>query len=302
MEVQGTLYFRTAFTSPWSVGVPQFENVARFHYAHKGRCLVRVAEADDYITLEQGDLMIIPRGAPHTLFCDPESEHESVMVDRVIEESGFTGRGALVWGEPGTNYETQLVCGHFTFGPHALHPIIEALPSQIVVKNYGETSGSFLEHTLKLIGEETGSTHPGGDVIAIKLSEIIFAQALRAYLESDGANFPVLAAFKDPRLLRVLEAIHSRPDLSWTLENLAELAGMSRSNFTAKFSENMAMSPLKYITDWRMQLARLTLSKSQRPMIEIAQSIGYQSEAAFGRVFKKHIGMAPASYRKQHQS
>jgi len=302
LRVEGTLYFRTSFSAPWGVDVPAFENVARFHYAHKGRCFVRVADSDDAVVVEQGDLIIVPRGARHTIYSDAESEKKASTVDRVVEESGFDGRGALVWGAPDGDFETQLVCGHFTFHPIVSHPIIDALPSHILVKNYGESSGVFLEHTLKLINAETGYTEPGGDVIAIKLSEIIFAQALRAYLNSEGAQQPLLSAFQNPQLVKALEAIHTTPEEAWNLENLAELAGMSRTSFTSKFTESMDMSPLKYITVWRMQLARLKLLESRTSIINIAQSVGYQSEAAFGRVFKRHFGIAPASYRRDEHT
>ena len=115
LRLSGTLYFRTSFTSPWSIQVPAYSDVARFHFAWKGRCLVRVADAFSPVMLEQGDLIIIPRGATHTLYCDPKTEREAVQLDQVIERSGFDGRGALVYGEPGTDHETQLVCGHFAF-------------------------------------------------------------------------------------------------------------------------------------------------------------------------------------------
>jgi len=302
MQLSGTLYFRTSFTSPWSIRVPPFENVSRFHFAHSGRCFVRVGNENKPVLLEQGDLVIITRGATHTLYCDPTTENQAIVLDEVIEKSGFTGRGALVYGETGTNHETQLVCGHFAFDPHARHPLIDALPSYIHVKNYGEAAGSWMESTLKVIGAEAGRGRMGSDLIALKLSEIIFAQALRAYLSSDGADRPVLAGFSDTHIAATLNAIHEAPETDWTLDNLAKIAGMSRTSFATKFSKLVNMTPMNYITQWRMQIARQRLCASDTPIIEIAEATGYQSEAAFGRVFKKYFDVPPAKYRRQIQS
>ena len=299
MRLTGTLYFRTAFTSPWSVQVPSYQDVARFHFAWKGRCFVRVAGASSPVMLEQGDLVIITKGAAHTLYCDPKTEDLAVQLDEVIERSGFSGRGALVYGDTGTDHETQLVCGHFAFDPAASHPLIDALPVHIHVRNYGDTTRDWMDSCLRIIGAETGHHKMGGDLIALKLSEVIFAQALRTYLNSEGVDAPVMAAFADPSLAKALTAIHQRPAFTWTLDALSAVAGMSRTSFATRFADRMSMTPFAYITHWRMQLARQALNESTRPIIEIAESIGYQSEAAFGRVFRKQFGIAPARYRRE---
>ncbi len=298
-QVKGTLYFRTSFTSPWSVQVPAFENVARFHFVHKGGCFVRVANTEDAVLLEQGDLVIIPRGATHTLFCDPKTEGEAVQLDKIVEESGFSGRGALVVGELGSNQETQLVCGHFAFDDHTSHPVLDSLPAYIHIKNYGEVAGTWMESTLRLIGAEAGRDGVGGDFIAIRMSEIILAQALRTFFASEGADKPIFSAFQDPCIVSALTAIHENPSSQLTLESLSKVAGLSRTSFVARFSASMSMTPQKYVTFWRMQIARQQLAQSGDPILDIAESVGYQSEAAFGRVFKKHHHVAPATYRRQ---
>ena len=299
LKLSGTLYFRTSFTSPWSIKVPAFEQVSRFHFAHRGRCLIRVENQSQPVSLEQGDLIIITRGASHTLFCDPSTEHLAVKLDDVIQSSGFTGEGALVYGEPGTHHETQLICGHFAFAKDARHPIIDALPTYIHIENYGETAGSWLEHTLRVIGQEAGQNNMGSELIALKLSEIIYAQVLRSFLNSDGHNYKGLAGFSNPAIARVLQAIHQSPEHPWTLVELARVGGLSRTSLANRFSEYMSMTPLAYITQWRMQIARQRLLDSNHPIIDIAEAVGYQSEAAFGRVFKKFFKIGPATYRRQ---
>ena len=299
LELSGTLYFRTSFTSPWSIRVPAFDNVARFHYAHKGRCLVRVGNEATPVRLEQGDLVIIMRGATHTIYCDPTTENLAVQMDDVVEQSGYDGTGALVYGgELGTHHEAQLVCGHFSFAKKANHMLIDALPSHIHIRNYGETSGRWMENTLRVIGNEAGSAQMGGDLIGLKMSEIIFAQALRDYLSTDGVDRPVLSGFTNPNIARVLTAVHNDPAHSWTLSEMAKVAGLSRTSFAMKFVKCMLITPMGYITKWRMQLASQKLLKTDDPIIKIAEEVGYQSEAAFGRVFKKHHQIAPATYRR----
>jgi len=301
LRLKGTLYFRTSFTSPWGVRVPAYADVARFHFAHKGRCFVRIEKHADPILLAQGDLVIIMRGAAHTLYCDHETEEQALPLDRVVEESGFDGHGTLVYGEVGTDQETQLICGHFAFDPSASHPVIDALPASIHIRSYGDAAGNWMENTLKVIGSEAGRSELGSNLIAQKLSEIIFAQALRSYLNSHGTQEPVLAGLSDTNLSRALLAIHRDPAHGWSLEELARIAGMSRTTFITKFSTSVAMTPLSYITFWRMQVARRMLAETASPVIDVAVGVGYQSEAAFGRVFRKQFDIAPATFRREVQ-
>ena len=298
LQLQGTLYFRTSFTSPWSVKVPPFEHVSRFHFAHKGRCFVRVEQHSEPVFLEQGDLLIITRGAGHVLYCDPKTEHQATHVEQVVADSGFDGTGALVIGELGTDHETQLVCGHFSFAPDLNHPLIDALPAFIHIRNYGEVSGHWMENTLRVIGTEAGTNQLGSDLIALKLSEIIFAQALRAYLSTADKDLPVLAGFTDPKIAQVLHAMHRAPEKQWSVDELAKVAGLSRTSFAQLFLKLMSMTPMAYFTHWRMQIAAHKLRTTDESIINIAEEVGYGSEAAFGRVFKKYQQLAPATFRR----
>ena len=296
MKLQGTLYFRTAFSPPWGVRVPAFENVARFHYVHRGRCWLEIAGVETPLLLEQGDLVLVTRGAEHVL---ADSRSASVKtVDEVVAESGFTGEGALVYGTQGQGHDTQLVCGHFAFDRDASHPLIEALPPYLHVRNTGDVSHLWLDSTLKLIGSETGDTQLGGDLITLKLSEIIFTQAIRAHLALDGRRQRVFSGLADPGISRALRSIHREPSKTWTLDALARDAGLSRTVFADRFRDLMGMTVMQYLTGWRMQAGRRLLIDSDKPIIEVAERSGYRSEAAFGRVFKKHFSMGPAAYRR----
>ncbi|WP_309667039.1 AraC family transcriptional regulator [Tabrizicola sp.] len=298
LNLKGSLYFRTSFTSPWGVQVPPFQNVARFHYAHVGTCLARVDGLDHAVTLQQGDLLIIPRGAGHRLYCDPATELDALPLDRVIELSGFAGEGALVYGGGAAASEAQLICGHFAFDPMARHPLLDRLPPYILLSGYGEGSGRWLEQTLAMIGTEAASGKMGGDMIALKMSEIIFAQALRAFVEREGNARDGLRGYADDQMQRALAALHRKPAAPWTVAELAQAAGMSRTAFAVRFSDLMAMTPMTYLASWRMQIARHTLRHTRQSVGEVAEGVGYASEAAFARVFKRDAGMTPAAFRK----
>ncbi len=296
LKMVGTLYFRTEFSSPWGVEVPAYSNVARFHFVHRGRCFAQVAGVDEPVLLEQGDLIIITHGAEHIL-SDPLRVN-ALTVDQVIEQSGFTGHGALVHGAHHGGHETQLVCGHFAFDEDASHPLIDALPPLVHINDTSEAAGTWLDSTLRIIGSEAGRGGMGGDLIALKLSEIIFTQAIRSFLNAEGRDLRPFAAFADPSISRALQALHSDPARNWSLEAMASVAGMSRTVFSGRFSELMAMTPLAYLTEWRMQVARRLLLETDAPMIDVAEQSGYGSEASFGRVFKKRFNVPPAGYRK----
>ncbi|WP_415922254.1 AraC family transcriptional regulator [Tateyamaria sp. SN6-1] len=298
LSMQGTLYFRTSFTKPWGVAVPNYENVARFHFAHRGGCLVRVDGADTVVELAQGDLVIIPHGAPHALYCGHEPDKTIMPLDTVLETSGYDGSGVLVYGGDETQSETQLVCGHFSFYPSSRHVLLDRLPPYIHLKNYGERAGRWMEATLRMIGEEAGGAKMGGDLIALKMSEAIFAQAIRSFIHSDEATEWGLGAFSDRNLSRALDAFHKAPADGWTVETLAQAAGMSRTSFAVQFQKTMNMTPLEYVTRWRMEIAKKVLQLPGTSLTAAAESAGYSSDSSFTRVFKKETGMTPAEFRK----
>jgi len=296
LSLKGTLYFRTAFTAPWGVAVPAYQNVARFHFAHRGDCMVRLPETGEALLLAQGDLVIIPHGAAHDLYCGQDPDNTILPLDRVLELSGYRDEGVLVYGGEGGDRETELICGHFSFAPRARHPIFDRLPTHIHIANYGEVAGRWMEASLRLIGDEAGKSRFGGDLIALKMSEVVFAQAIRAFIEREGVHHAGLAGFADPKISRALTAFHGEPAKDWSVESLAREAGLSRTGFAVQFSSKMGMTPMQYLTGWRMQIARQKLMEAAS-ISEVAALSGYSSESAFSRVFKKEVGTTPAAFR-----
>lgn len=298
LSMRGSLYFRTSFTKPWGVAVPSYEDVARFHFAHRGGCLVSVDGVEEPVSLAQGDLIIIPHGASHELYCGHLPEQIVRPLDRVLELSGYDGSGVLVYGGDEPQSETQLICGHFSFEPHTKHILMDRLPPFIHLKNYGEHAGKWMEATLRVIGDEAGGQRMGGDLIALKMSEAILAQAIRSFIESNDAPEWGLGGFSDPNLRRALDAFHKAANKGWTVETLANAAGMSRTSFAVLFQKKMAMTPMEYVTGWRMEIAKRLLMQPSNTLTDAAEGVGYASDSAFARAFKKETGMTPAGFKK----
>lgn len=296
LSIQGTLYFRTAFTPPWGVAVPNYQNVARFHYADRGDCMVRLPDTGEDVRLAQGDLIIIPHGARHDLYSG-RGQDEVLPLDQVLQLSGYDGEGVLVYGGEDDQRDTQLICGHFSFTKGARHLIFDQLPSHIHIPNYGDSAGRWMEASLRLIGDEVGRNRAGGDLIALKMSEVIFTQALRTFLEREGDKHIGLSGFADPQISRALSAFHGEPAKDWSVEGLAREAGLSRTGFAVQFANKMGITPMQYLTSWRMQIACQDLSTHNMSVAEVAERVGYASDSAFSRVFKKEIGVSPAAYR-----
>ncbi|WP_299831041.1 AraC family transcriptional regulator [uncultured Roseobacter sp.] len=302
LSMRGTLYFRTSFTKPWGVAVPSYENVARFHFAHRGSCLVRVKGVEEPVNVAQGDLIIIPHGTAHDLYCGHDPERTIMPLDTVLQASGFDGSGVLVYGGDEPLSETQLICGHFAFEPNAKHILMDRLPPLIHLENYGEVAGKWMEATLRVIGDEAGRKKMGGDLIALKMSEAILAQAVRSFIETGDTIRWGLGAFSDKNLHRALEAFHKAPSKTWTVESLATAAGMSRTSFAVSFQKKMSMTPMEYVTGWRMEMAKKILQRPDTSLSDAAESAGYASDSAFARVFKKETGMTPARFRQLNRA
>ncbi|MBG6172442.1 AraC-like DNA-binding protein [Labrenzia sp. EL_208] len=296
LKLRGSIYFHTNFSPPWAVQVPAFGNVARFHMAMRGACWLKVEGYASPIYLATGDLVVIPHGAAHVL-CD-ELGREPTSVDRVLEETGYTGEGALYFGGPEEEQSCKLFCGHFEFEDGSVHPILEALPQVIHVPNTQTMNAFWLETVMRFVASEVRATMPGSDAIVHRLTEIIFIQVVRTFVDQQGDRAGCLAAVLNPKLGRSMSQIHLAPEQPWTVETLAREAGMSRTVFAERFTDLVGMTPLAYVTHWRMEKARRDIHDTDLPLIDIAENIGYASEAAFNRAFKRQFNQTPGQMRR----
>lgn len=292
VQMRGSLYFPTHFRGAFGLTVPAETNVCRFHVVVEGRCLV--GAGGEATLLGRGDLVLVPHGREHTL--QYEAESPRVDLDRALEAAAYRGDGDFEWGEGETT--CRLVCGHFEFDKEVTHPLLEALPALITVRATPTYDFRWIDQVMRFIGEETHARRPGSEVIARRLSEVLLVQVIRHYAETAEEPVPILAGITDPRLSRVLHAMHTELDRSWTLESLAAEGGMSRTAFALLFSKLIGTTPMSYLTDQRMRAASRLLRAGETAGT-VARRVGYRSEAAFSRKFRDVHGEGPGSYRRR---
>ncbi|WKD50958.1 AraC family transcriptional regulator [Microbulbifer spongiae] len=296
LRMSSSLYFRTDLTAPWGVEVPAKKTVARFHIVIRGQCWIQIEGEGDWKFMANGDLVIVPHGASHKL-ADAKST-DTRPLDDVLQEVGFSGEGPLIYGGGGAG--CCLVCGEFSFDALGGHPLLENLPKKLYVSGDTTYNSKWLENAIGFIGHEAASHDPGAHAIINRLSEIILIQVIRTTLAASKDTIPFLSAFTNSRINKVLTAIHKNPSNDWSVERLGQLANMSRSSFSNRFTELVRMTPLQYVIFVRLQQACRLLIETSMPLISIAERIGYRSEAAFSQVFKKQHGVRPGEFRRNH--
>ena len=299
LRLQGTLYFSTELSRPWGIRVPAFGRVARFHLVVRGRCWVRVCDGEPR-ELQKGDLILIPHGAEHILSDEPD--RPTLSVDEVVERTGFTGHGALVYGGEDDGSPTRLVCGHFAFDEDLTHPLVSQLPAAVQVQWDTHVLGSPLEEVFEFIAHEALEARPGYEAVVKRLSEVLFVQIIRHWHERTKDDPAFVAGLQDPQVAAALTAIHEDPAAPWTVESLGREAAMSRTAFAERFREVVGETPHDYLTRWRMLRARHLLRESDRSLDRIARLVGYESGPSFSRAFKKRVGLPPGAYRKTARS
>ena len=294
IRLRGTLYFRTDYSPPWAVTVPEFARAARFHLVVQGHCHVML-EDGSAVDLDPGDLILIPGGRSHVL-ADREGRIPSGL-DNAVEMAGFTGRGAFVLGRGDPRASTQMVCGHLSFTAGADHPLLRALPSVIVLKPADRAQNPLLDETLRLVVRRAFDEGPGAASSIARLSEVFFIEAVRASVDQHPDLRRIMAALTDGHIGRALERIHAAPGENWTVDSLAAEVAMSRSRFAARFSDMLGTAPMAYVTEWRLQRALARLVESDASVKTVAREAGYQSAAAFSRAFSQRFGYAPRDVR-----
>ena len=295
LNLKGALYFRTDFSGPWGVTVPNHAGAARFHLVIQGRCHVELSSGEK-ATLGPGDLILIPAGRSHTL-CGQES-CDAPPLETVLSEHGYRGDGVLILGEGDRHSATQMVCGHFTFRNGADHPLLRALPNVLLLSAADRAREPLLDETLRLITQRIFETRPGSMASVVKLSEAAFIELVRTSAAEENNLSAIMAAFEDKQIARALKCIHEQANGAWTVETLAREAGMSRSRFAERFRALLGVAPMAYLSEWRLQKALAMLDDTRSSVQQIAVETGYQSPAAFTRAFAGRFGLPPTEYRR----
>ncbi len=293
LRLNGTLYCRSELTAPWGVELPAFDGQMMFHVITSGHCWLEV-EGEQPRLLQQGSLALVPHGNGHSIRSHPTADAEplfDIPVEQVSERyeiMRYGGGGDL----------TQLTCGVVRFDHVAGQQLIAQLPNVLQIDTWEDEDGSWLQSTLRFIAREARELRPGGETVITHLADILIIQAIRSWIDSaPEADQGWLAALRDEQVGKALAAIHREPDKDWTVASLAKEVGMSRSGFSARFTNLVGESAKRYLTQWRMQLARTQLQQSSDSLLVLAERLGYQSEAAFSRAFKRVFGVPPGSVR-----
>ncbi|MBC8161066.1 MAG: AraC family transcriptional regulator [Roseiflexaceae bacterium] len=294
LQLRSTVYCRAELHAPWSL---QFAptRAATFHVIDCGSCWLQIEGQEGATQLTGGDLIVLSHGAGHILSATPgAAPFTTIYLDRDIpatcEVRRSEGGGAF----------TTLLCGLFDFAHDNGHPLFTLLPPLIHIKGEQGRAIASLEATLTFLASEAGSGRAGTNTIVRRLADVLFIQVVRSWIESlTDQTGGWLGALRDPQIGYSLGMIHRFPDREWTVALLASEATMSRSAFAARFTTMVGEPPLQYLTRWRMRLAARLLGRNDLGLHEIAQRVGYESDVALSKAFKRETGVAPGAYRRQ---
>jgi AraC-like DNA-binding protein len=307
VRLTGAVYFDFELTSPWVAAAPPSRDIAakvmpgaqrviEYHLMAQGAGWAK-ADGHEPIRLREGDLIVFPHGDAHVLSSAPgmRAEPDLSLFARP------TPPLPLVYELGGGGAErARVVCGFLGCDERPYNPLLAALPPVIhLAASDHQTSRSWLGTLMNIAISESSGARAGGENVLARVSELMFVEALRRYIETlPATQSGWLAGLRDPIIGQALAALHSQAGEQWTVERLARLVGVSRSLFAERFTEMVGQSPMQYLALWRMQLAaRLLVDGGQ--VAAVASAVGYESEAAFSRAFKKLVGEAPATWRKR---
>jgi AraC-like DNA-binding protein len=295
LRMSGVFYCRSELSAPWAIELPPFEGCLSFHVVTAGGCWLSVEGLGDR-RLEAGDLALVPHGRGHTLSSEPgipATRIEALPHDHVNDRYAILRHG-------GGGGRTTLVCGVVRFDHPAAHHLVALLPRVIHAEASSSPRMEWIESTLRLMAAEAKELRPGGETVVTRLSDILVIQAIRSWIEEDPkAQTGWLGALSDPQIGRALLLIHREPSRPWTVASLASEAAMSRSAFAARFTELVGEPAMQYVARFRMHVARTWLEDQGARVGEMAARLGYQSEAAFSRAFKRFVGVSPGTVRRE---
>jgi len=304
VRLSGGVFLEAEFSAPWSitaqVGPEDCRSVladpARlisFHYVISGKLLLQI-DRDPPVEVRGGSIVLLPRNDAHTLASQPGLK--PVSSEHLIQMDPASGLARIRYG--GGGEVTRIVCG--LLGSEVdCHPLIDSLPSTLVLDLNGKASGEWIFSSFRYAAQELAAARAGSATVLAKLSELMFVESVRCYLEQLPADERGwLAGLRDPAVGKALALLHTELARPWTAEELAREVYLSRSAFADRFTALIGMPPITYLTRWRMQLAAQRLRESQRSVAQISADVGYESEIAFARAFKRQFSMSPARWRK----
>ena len=317
VHLSGSVFFDVTARSPWVAEAPPAAQIANeitpgaqyaieYHVVVRGSCWISLVGDEEFapVRLEEGDIAVIPRGDPHVVSSAPGMRAEPNWEIHRRPQDANALPFALRTGDDGPSNngpdDAQLVCGFFTCDARPFNPLLDSLPRFI---RFGRSSPratpGLLDQFIRFATEETSNKRAGSQVVLNRLSELLFVEVIRWHMDQmiNDSSTGWLAGLRDPLIGRALALLHAQPAHAWTLEELASRAGTSRSALADRFVHLVGCPPIQYLTQWRMQLAARLLAERNVKVAVVASEVGYESEAAFSRAFKKFVGQSPGQWR-----
>lgn len=294
VRLNASSYFCVEFSSPWGLNEPATE-CGTFHAIIDGNAWVNIPNQDEPILLEAGDLIVFPTGIPHQISDGSEKLIKSgeEVLARIEQQENPFNKGEI---------KTTLLCGYFQYDTSFSLPFINDLPSILHIRSEHDASLKWLNHLLNTLASETRSSEHGRSVVVDRLTEVLIIQLLRWHMSQQSNTHGYFKALADPQLTKALSLIHQAPQKKWSVATISAAVGMSRTAFANHFSQTVGMTPLAYIRQWRMKLAKELLKNSNLAVISIAEKVGYLSEASFAKAFKQVTGTTPGQVRKNKKA
>lgn len=304
LRLSGGLFLNAELTAPWALtsqvdlgdiasGIDSDARIISLHYVLSGSLYLQVG-AGEPIALKAGTIVLLPRNDLHVLASQPGLKAASSL--DLIETPVDGGPMRIRYG--GAGDLTRVICG-FVGAEVRGHPLLEVLPDTLVLDLHGQPSDNWVAASFRHAASQFGVPRDGGDIAFGKLTELLFIEAVRHFVDGAGdARQGLLAGLRDPAVARALALVHGNVAHPWTAEELASRVHLSRSTFAERFNSVMEMPPMSYLTRWRMQVAADRLTSTRRSVAQIAAEVGYESEAAFARAFKRERGRTPAAARR----
>jgi AraC-like DNA-binding protein len=306
VRMTGAIFFDAICTAPWGFAVPAMKEVAHvlapgterlvgYHLVAEGRAVVRLEGAAD-VPVAAGDIVIFPHGDPHTV----TNGAPPALIDSGASIGSLMAGDLSTLRVGGGGEETRFVCGYFGCERHAARLFLAGLPTMIKINIRGDAAGEWLESSIRYLLCEATSGGPGRTILLSKMAEALFIETLRRYMQQlPPEQNGWLAGARDPVVGAVLALLHRSPFHPWTMAELVRQVGASRSVIAERFARLLGEPPLRYLARWRLQLAARLLQTTRKTSLQVASEVGYESESAFNRAFKREYGLPPAQYRRR---
>src|SRR5215469_13051548 len=294
IRLSGTLLFHFELGHPWRLELTE-RPYALFHYLSQGSATLAVGQEQE-IQMTGGDFVVITRGEPHAFYSDRRAEPLRIVdIDRSSPGIGFVRYGSRA--EP----PSTMLCGNFTVSRPLFGSVMELLPPVLLLKPAADRG--WLEAILRRLMSESATERPGQRVALSRLTEVLFVEVLRSWIASlSPGQGGWLGAISDPHIGPALKLIHENPELPWTLSDLGQRVGLGRSVFSARFTKLVGQSMHRYVIERRMAEAAFLLETSDEPIARIASRVGYETAAAFSKLFQRHHSLSPGRYRATRRS